>query len=167
MPAEPARSGWERETLEKLALATLREQQTARRWKNGLRVAWLLFVVVAFWMAWSYNAPTASPSTPHTAMVAIKGEIASEGDASAENVMAAMRSALEDSGSRALVLLINSPGGSPVQAGLINDEIHRLKNSTTSPSTWWSRSLVLRRPITSPRSPTAHREAETAKAHRG
>jgi protease-4 len=64
---------------------------------------------------------------PHTAMVAIKGEIASEGDASAENIMAAMRSALEDSGSRALVLLINSPGGSPVQAGIINDEIHRLK----------------------------------------
>jgi len=133
MPAEPARSGWERETLEKLALATLREQQTARRWKNGLRVAWLLFVVVAFWMAWSYNAPTASPSTPHTAMVAIKGEIASEGDASAENVMAAMRSALEDSGSRALVLLINSPGGSPVQAGLINDEIHRLKKLHNKP----------------------------------
>jgi protease-4 len=60
-------------------------------------------------------------------MVAIKGEIAAEGDASAENIMAAMRSALEDNGSRALVLLINSPGGSPVQAGIINDEIQRLK----------------------------------------
>ena len=127
IPAESTRSGWERETLEKLAFATLQEQQTARRWKNGLRLAWLLFAVVVFWMGWSYNAPTANPSTPHTAMVAIKGEIASEGDASAENIMAAMRSALEDSGSRALVLLINSPGGSPVQAGLINDEIHRLK----------------------------------------
>ena len=121
------RSGWERETLEKLAFATLQEQQTARRWKNGLRLAWLLFVVVVFWAGWSYNTPTANPSTPHTAMVAIKGEIAPEGDASAENIMAAMRSALEDSGSRALVLLINSPGGSPVQAGLISDEIQRLK----------------------------------------
>ncbi len=125
--ATPARSGWERETLEKLAFAALQEQQVARRWKNGLRLAWLLFVVVVFWMGWSYNTPTASPSTPHTAMVAIKGEIASEGDASAENIMAAMRSALEDSGSRALVLLINSPGGSPVQAGIITDEIQRLK----------------------------------------
>jgi protease-4 len=66
-------------------------------------------------------------------MVAIRGEIASEGDASAENVMAAMRAALEDSGSRALVLLINSPGGSPVQAGLINDEIHRLKKLHNKP----------------------------------
>lgn len=133
MPAADAGPGWERSTLEKLAFATLQEQQTARRWKNGLRVAWLLFFVVVFWLGWSYNTPTASPSAPHTAMVAIKGEIASEGDASAENVMAAMRAALEDSGSRALVLLINSPGGSPVQAGLINDEIHRLKKLHNKP----------------------------------
>lgn len=132
-PAADAGPGWERSTLEKLAFATLQEQQTARRWKNGLRVAWLLFFVVVFWLGWSYNTPTASPSAPHTAMVAIKGEIASEGDASAENVMAAMRAALEDSGSRALVLLINSPGGSPVQAGLINDEIHRLKKLHNKP----------------------------------
>lgn len=120
-------AGWERDTLEKLAFATLREQQVARRWKNGLRLAWLLLVAVVFWVGWSYNTPAANPSLPHTAMVAIKGEIAAEGDASAENIMAAMRSALEDNGSRALVLLINSPGGSPVQAGIINDEIQRLK----------------------------------------
>lgn len=126
--AAPAPSaGWERETLEKLAFAALREQQMARRWKNAFRMAWLAFFVVVFWLVWSYNAPTASPSMPHTAMVAIRGEIAADGDASAENIMTAMRSALEDSGSRALVLLINSPGGSPVQAGLISDEIRRLK----------------------------------------
>jgi protease-4 len=82
---------------------------------------------VIAWQLLSYNSPTMSPSMPHTAMVAIKGEIGSEGDGSAENVMSAMRTALEDSGSQALVLLINSPGGSPVQAGLINDEIRRLK----------------------------------------
>jgi protease-4 len=132
-PAAQAAPGWERDTLEKLAFASLQEQQATRRWKNGLRLAWLLFVVVVFWLGWSYNAPTANPSAPHTAMVAIKGEIASEGDASAENVMAAMRSALEDAGSQALVLLINSPGGSPVQAGLINDEIHRLKKLHNKP----------------------------------
>ena len=125
--AEPSRSGWERETLERLAFATLREQQAARRWKNGLRLGWLLFVAVVFWLGWSYNAPTANPSMPHTALVTVRGEIGPDADASAENIMAAMRSALEDSGSRALVLLINSPGGSPVQAGLISDEIHRLK----------------------------------------
>ncbi len=125
--AVPASSGWERQTLEQLAFATLREQQSARRWKNGLRLAWLLFVVAVVWQVFSYNTPTTNLSLPHTAMVSIRGEIGSEGEGSAENVMSAMRSALEDSGSQALVLLINSPGGSPVQAGLINDEIHRLK----------------------------------------
>lgn len=125
-PSSADRS-WERRTLEALAFATLNEQKQARRWKNGLRLAWLLLVAVIAWQAFSYNSPTTSPSMPHTAMVSIKGEIGAEGDGSAENVMAAMRSALEDSGSQALVLLINSPGGSPVQAGLINDEIRRLK----------------------------------------
>jgi protease-4 len=119
--------GWERQALEQLAFAALREQQTARRWKNGLRVVWLVFLSVLFWQIFSFNTPTTNPSLPHTAMVSIRGEIGSEGEGSAENVMAAMRSALEDSGSQALVLLINSPGGSPVQAGLINDEIRRLK----------------------------------------
>jgi protease IV len=122
-----AERGWERRTLEALAFATLQEQKAARRWKTGLRLAWLLLIGVIAWQAFSYNSPTMSPTLPHTAMVSIKGEIGSEGDGSAENVMAAMRSALEDSGSQALVLLINSPGGSPVQAGLINDEIRRLK----------------------------------------
>ncbi|PUE31787.1 S49 family peptidase [Limnohabitans sp. Jir72] len=122
-----AERSWERRTLEALAFATLEEQKAARRWKVGLRLAWLLLIGVIAWQAFSYNSPSTSPSMPHTAMVAIKGEIGSEGDGSAENVMASMRSALEDSGSQALVLLINSPGGSPVQAGLINDEIRRLK----------------------------------------
>ncbi|PUE53312.1 S49 family peptidase [Limnohabitans parvus] len=125
--AVPTQPGWERQALEQLAFAALREQQTARRWKSGLRVAWLVFLSVLFWQAFSFNTPTTNPSLPHTAMVSIRGEIGSEGEGSAENVMAAMRNALEDSGSQALVLLINSPGGSPVQAGLINDEIRRLK----------------------------------------
>jgi len=119
--------GWERRTLESLAFANLQEQKASRRWKVGLRLAWLCLMGVIAWQLLSYNSPTMSPSMPHTAMVAIKGEIGSEGDGSAENVMSAMRTALEDAGSQALVLLINSPGGSPVQSGLINDEIRRLK----------------------------------------
>jgi len=134
-PASPSASntsdtqtaGWERQTLEQLAFANLNEQRTARRWKVGLRLAWLLLIAVVFWQLFSYNSPTSHPSMPHTAMVSIVGEIGSETPASAENVMSSMRLALEDSGSQALVLLINSPGGSPVQAGLINDEITRLR----------------------------------------
>jgi protease-4 len=87
----------------------------------------LVFLAVVFWQLFSYSLPTSNPSMPHTAMVSIVGEIGSETEASAENVMTSMRLALEDSGSQALVLLINSPGGSPVQAGLINDEIVRLR----------------------------------------
>lgn len=133
-PSEvPTQKGWERQALEQLAFAALREQQTARRWKNGLRVAWLVFLSVLFWQAFSFNTPTTNPSLPHTAMVSIRGEIGSEGEGSAENVMSAMRNALEDSGSQALVLLINSPGGSPVQAGLINDEIRRLRALHSKP----------------------------------
>lgn len=118
---------WARHTLQQLAFAHLKEQQTARRWKVGLRVAWLVLLALVFWQAFSYNSPASHPSMPHTAMVAVVGEIGSETEASAENVMSSMRRALEDSGSQALVLLINSPGGSPVQAGLINDEIVRLR----------------------------------------
>jgi len=82
---------------------------------------------VVLWLVFSHNQTSTSITKPHTALVNIKGEIADGADASAENVVASMRAALEDSGSQALILLINSPGGSPVQAGIINDEIVRLK----------------------------------------
>jgi protease-4 len=117
----------DRQVLEKLVFSNLQEAKASRRWNMGLRLAWLLFAVAIFWVLRNDNAPTNNPTSAHTATVEIKGEIASGADASAENIVLAMRSALEDSGSQALVLVINSPGGSPVQAGIINDEIHRLK----------------------------------------
>jgi protease-4 len=117
----------DRQVLEKLVFSNLQEAKATRRWNMGLRLAWLLFAVAVFWVLRNDNAPTNNPTSAHTATVEIKGEIASGADASAENIVLAMRSALEDSGSQALVLVINSPGGSPVQAGIINDEIHRLK----------------------------------------
>lgn len=122
-----AEEAWARQTLSQLLTANLNEQKTARRWKVGLRTAWLVFLAFVFWQIFSFNSPASRPSMPHTAMVSIVGEIGSATEASAENVMTSMRLALEDSGSQALVLLINSPGGSPVQAGLINDEIVRLR----------------------------------------
>jgi protease-4 len=125
--ANHANANWERQTLSELMHANLKEQQSARRWKMGLRLAWLLFWVVVVWQIFSHNQTTTNITTPHTALVNIKGEIADGSDASAENVVASMRAALEDSGSQGLILLINSPGGSPVQAGIINDEIVRLK----------------------------------------
>ncbi|ROR47136.1 S49 family peptidase [Diaphorobacter sp. C33] len=128
-----AAPGWERETLEKLVLGTLAEQRAARRWRNFWRLAWVLLAGAVIWAALSREMTAASKSTPHTAVVDVKGEIAAGAEASAEFVVAAMRSAFEDSGSQAVVLLINSPGGSPVQAGIINDEIVRLKAKYNKP----------------------------------
>ncbi|MCW5653280.1 S49 family peptidase [Hydrogenophaga sp.] len=122
-----AKGVWERETIEKLVFATIREQQSARRWKIFFRLLWLVLLGAIAWMVYSANMATTSVSKPHTAVVEIKGEIASGAEASAEYVIPALRSAFEDAGAQAVVVLINSPGGSPVQAGIINDELTRLK----------------------------------------
>ena len=119
--------GWERNTLEKLAFASLNEQKATRRWKTFVRLSWLAFFVALVWMALHRGTPAASTTVAHTAVVEIKGEIAAGSDASAEFVNAALKAAFEDEGAKAVVLLINSPGGSPVQAGMMNDEIRRLK----------------------------------------
>lgn len=122
-----AEAHWERGVLEQLAMATLKEQRIARRWRNGLRVAWLVLISVMLWFGLERGTTSSDVSQPHTAVIEIKGEIASGAEASADLIVAAMRNAFEDEGAKAVVLLINSPGGSPVQAGVINDEIHRLK----------------------------------------
>ena len=125
--------GWERATLEKLAFASLNEQKATRRWKTFVRLAWLAFFVALLWLGLHRGTPATDASVPHTAVVEIKGEIAAGADASAEFVNAALRTAFEDEGSKAIVLLINSPGGSPVQAGMMNDEILRLKAKHKKP----------------------------------
>jgi protease-4 len=126
-------AGWERATLEKLAFAALREQRAARRWKIFVRLSWLAFFVFLAWFAVSRATPTAAKTTAHTAVIEIKGEIAAGADASAEFVVAAMKTAFEDEGAKGVVLLINSPGGSPVQAGIINDEIKRMRAKYNKP----------------------------------
>ncbi|CAN5901323.1 S49 family peptidase [soil metagenome] len=126
-------TGWERATLEKLAFAALKEQKATRRWKTFVRLSWLLFFIFLVWFGVSRATPTTAKTTSHTAVVEIKGEIANGADASAEFVVAAMKTAFEDDGAKAVVLLINSPGGSPVQAGIINDEIKRLKAKYNKP----------------------------------
>ncbi|MFC5522623.1 S49 family peptidase [Polaromonas jejuensis] len=125
--------GWERATLEKLAFAALNEQKATRRWKTFVRLSWLAFFIFLVWMALHRGTPTSDTTVPHTAVIEIKGEIAAGADASAEFVNAALHAAFEDEGSKAVVLLINSPGGSPVQAGMMNDEILRLKAKYKKP----------------------------------
>jgi protease-4 len=125
---------WERDTLERLAFATLQEQRNSRRWRIFFRFAWLLLAVAVLWTGVEKSGMSASdPNLPHTAVVELKGEISDDSDASAEAIVSALRAAFEDQGSKAVVLLINSPGGSPVQAGIMNDEIRRLKAKHKKP----------------------------------
>lgn len=119
-------SSSEARVLARLAEALLAEQRAARRWRNLWRAVWTSLVVALVVLGWM-NAPSSAPSTPHTAVIELKGELSGDGPVSAVSVMESLRSAFEDPGAQGVVLIINSPGGSPVQAGLINDEIHRLK----------------------------------------
>ena len=126
-------AGWERDVLEKLAFAALEEQRANRRSRLWARLSWMALIAVVVVIGLDFGRSNKGGSTPHTALVEIKGEIASGGEASAELVVSSMRSAFEDTGALAVVLLINSPGGSPVQAGIINDEILRLKAKYNKP----------------------------------
>jgi protease-4 len=132
-PREAVPPGWERGTIEKLLFANLEEQKAQRRWRTFVRLAWLAFFIFIIWtLTWKGSAST-DKTTPHTAVIQIEGEIGPKSEASAESIVAAAKAAFEDQGAQAIVLLINSPGGSPVQAGIINDELKRLKAKYKKP----------------------------------
>ncbi|MEY4652075.1 MAG: hypothetical protein RI884_656 [Pseudomonadota bacterium] len=133
--APPARDvHWERDTLERLMFATLKEQRQARIWRSTLRLAWLAFFVALAWIILKSDGPThTDKNLPHTAVVEIRGEIGAGQESSAEFLVSSLRAAFEDVGSQGVVLLINSPGGSPVHAGIINDEIRRLREKHKKP----------------------------------
>ena len=120
------RSGLE-QTVESLARELIAERRTERRWRIFFRLAWLGLLAALIWALMSGRNLHSTPTGPHTALVELRGEIAADSEASAEQMLSGLRSAFEDAGARAVVLRINSPGGSPVQAGIINDEIRRLK----------------------------------------
>jgi len=113
--------------MQEMARVYLDEQRRQRRWRFFWRLVWLTVAASFVWAAWKSVPATHTPVTPHTALVEVRGEIGAETAASADNLMTALRSAFEDAGAQAVVLRINSPGGSPVQAGLVNDEVRRLK----------------------------------------
>jgi protease IV len=127
-PAQPpaAPSAAER-LLDQFALEYVRERRAARRWRLIFRAGWLVLAALLVWGYLSENMHGSAPSTPHTALVELSGEIAPGTEASAEFMLSGLRSAFEDEGALAVVLRVNSPGGSPVQSGIIHDEILRLK----------------------------------------
>jgi protease-4 len=124
--AAPAAPGWD-QTMAAFAKDYLADRRTERRWRVFFRLMWIGLFAVLFWAALNARNHAAAPSGPHTALVEVRGEIAADGEASAEVLVAALKAAFEDDGAQAVVLRFNSPGGSPVQAGIVNDEIRRLK----------------------------------------
>jgi len=120
--------GWERKVLEKVALAAIAEQRAARRWSVVFKSLILiyLFVVLFAGIGWLKHGDYRSPGK-HSALVELRGVIAAEGQASADNITSGLQAAFKDSNTQGVILRINSPGGSPVQAGYINDEIRRLR----------------------------------------
>ena len=118
---------WERETLERLAFAAIQEQKLQRRWGIFFKSVFVVLIAFGFYHFGGMFQNEAENTSPHTALVDIDGEIDSEGSGSAAAVIPALDRAFAESGSVAVILRINSPGGSPVQAGMINDEIVRLR----------------------------------------
>ncbi|MEV1909385.1 signal peptide peptidase SppA [Pseudomonas aeruginosa] len=115
--------------LEKAVLAGVQEQRRARRWGiffKSLTFIYLFVVLLAFSPFGSLEK-SASRSGSHTALIEVKGMIADDEPASADNIVTALRAAFKDEGTKGIVLRINSPGGSPVQSGYIYDEIRRLR----------------------------------------
>lgn len=121
--------GWEREVLEKLAFAALHEQRSRRRWNVFFRLITLAAVVIGIWAVFDFRSDAMEAAGRHTALVEIDGTIETGGTGSAEAVIPALSRAFADAGSVGILLRINSPGGSPVQAGIINDEITRLRKA--------------------------------------
>ena len=122
-------NNWERGVIEKLAMTAVQEQRRARHWGiffKTLTFAYL-FIILFLVMGWAGAPEKALGSGKHTALVDMQGLIASDSQASADNLIPSLQDAFEDKNTQGVILRINSPGGSPVQAGQINDEIRRLR----------------------------------------
>lgn len=115
--------------LEKTLLASVQEQRRARRWGiffKSLTFVYL-FVALALFAPMLNLKKGAGSSTSHTAVIEVRGMIADQESASADNIVSSLRAAFEDANTKGVILRINSPGGSPVQSGYIYDEIRRLR----------------------------------------
>ncbi|MEM7400810.1 MAG: S49 family peptidase [Pseudomonadota bacterium] len=120
-------SSWERETIVNLAQAGLKEQRRARRWGIFFKLLGFAYVTLFLFSLIAPQLAGLSPTSQHTALVELAGVIADGEEASADNVVSGLRAAFENDNSAAVILRINSPGGSPVQASYINREIKRLR----------------------------------------
>jgi len=128
-PEDTRQSGWEREVIEKLALAAVTEQTRARRWSvffKSLMFAYLLIVLgLAVYPKLSQNIGV--DSKDHTAVIDVVGMIAEGKDANADSIIDSLRNAVKDKHTKGIILHANSPGGSPVQSSYVYEEIRKIK----------------------------------------
>lgn len=120
---------WERSVLEKLAMTAIQEQRRARHWSIFFKVLTFgyLFILLALFMGWTGKADTTLSSGKHTALVELSGVISSGSAANSERLIGSLQAAFKHKDTQAVLLRSNSPGGSPVQSGYVNDEIRRLR----------------------------------------
>jgi protease IV len=130
-PADSAANGrpahWERDLLERLAFASLTEQRRSRRWGIFFKLFFAFYLVLLLVIAMSDSLSSKALKSRHTALIDMQGVISADSLANADNVISGLRAAFENKSTQGIVLRANSPGGSPVQAGYINDEIKRLR----------------------------------------
>lgn len=121
--------GWEQQLVTDIALSAIKEQRRSRRWGIFFKLVVLGYLLAVFVIYFADGDADAGSSSggKHTALVEINGVIAADADANADQVVTGLRAAFENKNTAAVILRINSPGGSPVQAGYINDEITRLR----------------------------------------
>ena len=119
-------ASWEKDALEKIALSALNEQKIARRWNIFFKGLTFLFLFILLFSGFSAMHNKGSTGT-HTALIEINGVIGEKDEVNAKDFFESLERPYESHGTKGIILKINSPGGSPVQAGMINDEIHRLK----------------------------------------
>jgi protease-4 len=126
-PRDGREPTWERAALERIALAAINEQRAARRWRIFFRFAFLAILLLIAFGVFNASSDKVVTAGRHTALVTIDGEISADTNANADDVNTALHHAFEDADTAGVILQIDSPGGSPVQAATINAEIRRLR----------------------------------------
>jgi protease IV len=123
----PTEENWERKALERVALAAIQEQRRARHWSIFFKILLFVYLFALLFIGLGWIGKKDTSTGKHTALVELRGVIGPETAASADNVVVGLQEAFKDKRTQGVILRINSPGGSPVQAGHINDEIKRLR----------------------------------------
>jgi protease-4 len=120
-------NNWEKQTIEKIAMESLVQHKSSRRWSIFFKLVSLIYLGWVLFFVLSSSSSSSIATGDFTALITLNGEIGVDSEVSAINIKTSLKEVYENPGTKALILAINSPGGSPVQSGIINDEINRYK----------------------------------------